>query len=75
MNRTQLWRVFSFCVFSLLPLGSLHASGSPVDLSPNSLNLGSQVIATTSGAGSVSLTNHLSTPLSMFSISTVGDFA
>jgi 6-phosphogluconolactonase (cycloisomerase 2 family) len=74
MNRLQLRRVLPLCAFALLPLSSLHASPS-VDLSPNSLNLGSQVIATTSGTGSVSLTNHLSAPLSILNISTVGDFA
>ncbi len=74
MNRLQLMRVLPFCAFALLPLSSLHASPS-VDLSPNSLNLGSQVIATTSGTGSVSFTNHLSAPLSILNISTVGDFA
>jgi uncharacterized protein YjdB len=74
MNRPQLRRVLPLCAFALLPLSSLHASPS-VDLSPNSLNLGSQVIATTSGTGSVSLTNHLSVPLSILNISTVGDFA
>jgi hypothetical protein len=62
MNRLQLRRFLPLCAFALLPLSSLHASPS-VDLSPNSLNLGSQVIATTSGTGSVSLTNHLSAPL------------
>ena len=76
MNRLQLRRVLPLCAFAVLPLSSLHASPS-VDLSPNSLNLGSQVIATTSGTGSVSLTNHLSAPLSILNIyiSTVGDFA
>jgi 6-phosphogluconolactonase (cycloisomerase 2 family) len=74
MNRLQLRRVLPLCAFALLPLSSVHASPS-VDLSPNSLNLGSQVIATTGGTGSVSLTNHLSAPLSILNISTVGDFA
>jgi len=74
MNQPQPWRFLIPCLFALLPLSNVHAS-SPVDLSPNSLNLGSQVVATTSGAGSVSLTNHLGTPLSISSISTVGDFA
>ena len=75
MNRTQLWRVVYLCVFFLLSSSGLLASTPPVDLSPNGLNLGSQAVATTSGAGSVSLTNHLSTPLSISGISTVGDFA
>src|SRR5215470_9400711 len=74
MNRPQPGHILILCVFALLPLSSIHAN-SPVDLSPNSLNLGSQVIGSTSGASSVSLTNHLGTPLSIFSISTVGDFA
>jgi HYDIN/CFA65/VesB-like, Ig-like domain/Bacterial Ig-like domain (group 2) len=46
----------------------------PLIFSPNSLNLGSQVIASTSRAGSVTLTNHLNSPLSIFTLSTVGDF-
>src|SRR5215470_3460115 len=73
MDRTQLWQALSFCVFTLLP-NTLLATTPPIDLSPNSLNFGSQAIATASGVGSVSLTNHLNTPLTISGISAVGDF-
>ena len=74
MNRPQPWHALFLCVLTFFPFSRLYANSSSVDLSPNSLNLGSQVIASTSGAGSVTLTNHLNSPLSIFTISTVGDF-
>jgi 6-phosphogluconolactonase (cycloisomerase 2 family) len=54
---------------------AVHATSAPVDLSPNSLNFGAQVIGSTSGVSTVNLTNHLSTALTLFSITTLGDFA
>src|SRR5258708_24564993 len=74
MNRPQPWHALFLCVLTFFPFSRLYANSSSVDLSPNSLNLGSQVIASTSGAGSVTLTSHLNSPLSIFTISTVGDF-
>jgi 6-phosphogluconolactonase (cycloisomerase 2 family) len=52
----------------------LLADRSSVTLSPSSLNFGTQNVATTSGAGSASLTNHLSAALSISSITISGDF-
>jgi hypothetical protein len=53
---------------------AVHATSAPVDLSPNSLNFGSQVVGSTSGVSTVNVTNHLSNTLTLFSITTLGDF-
>ncbi|MGD0693506.1 MAG: choice-of-anchor D domain-containing protein [Terriglobia bacterium] len=47
----------------------------PVVLSPTSLNFGSQAVATTSAAKTVTLTNNLSSALTISGITTTGDFA
>src|SRR5437899_10464976 len=74
--RPSLPRLVVLClsVFFLVAL-AVHATSAPVDLSPNSLNFGSQVVGSTSGVSTVNLTNHLSTTLTLFSITTLGDFA
>jgi len=68
---------FAILYLSLLFLVAfaVHATSAPVNLSPNSLNFGSQVIGSTSGVSTVNLTNHRSTALTLFSITTLGDFA
>jgi len=71
LNRPQPWHDLLLCVLTFFPFSRLYANSSSVDLSPNSLNLGSQMMASTSGAGSVTLTNHRNSPRSIF---TVGDF-
>lgn len=47
----------------------------PVVLSPSSLNFGNQAVATTSGAKTVTLTNNLSSALTITSLAASGDFA
>lgn len=61
------------CVVFLIAL-AVHATNAPFDLSPNGLNFGSQVVGSTSGVSAVSLTNHLSTTLTMSGITTLGYF-
>jgi hypothetical protein len=54
---------------------AVHATSAPVELSPNSLNFGSEVVVSISGVSTINLTNHLSTALTLFGITTLGDFA
>src|SRR5882724_6111222 len=73
--RPSLPRLVVLCLsVAFLVALAVHATSAPVDLSPNSLNFGSQVVGSTSGVSAVSLTNHLSTMLTMSGITTLGDF-
>jgi trimeric autotransporter adhesin len=47
----------------------------PVVLSPTSLGFGNQIVTTTSAAKTITLQNYLTTPLTITSIATSGDFA
>src|SRR6266699_2504607 len=75
MRRNGKWNICAMFIALSLAASGLHADTPPVGLSPNSLNLGSQIVGTTSGPSAVTVTNHLTTPLTIFSITTSGDFA
>src|SRR5690349_21144418 len=75
MKRNRKWSICARFIALSLAASSLHADTPPVRLSPNTLNLGSQVVGVTSGPSTVTVTNHLTTPLTIFSITTSGDFA
>ena len=75
MRHNGKWNICAKFIALSLAASGLHADTPPVDLTPNTLNLGSQIVGATSGASAVTVTNHLTTPLTIFSITTSGDFA
>ncbi len=75
MRHNGKWNICAKFIALSLAASGLHADTPPVDLAPNTLNLGSQIVGATSGASAVTVTNHLTTPLTIFSVTTSGDFA
>src|SRR5216117_3543886 len=75
MRHNGKWNICAKFIALSLAASGLHADTPPVDLTPNTLNLGSQIVGATSGASAVTVTNHLTTPLTIFSVTTSGDFA
>ncbi len=75
MRPNGKWSICAMFVALSLAVSGLHADTPPVDLSPSSLKFGSQIVGTTSGSSAVTVTNHLTAPLTIFSITTSGDFA
>lgn len=75
MGHNAKWKICVKFIVLSLTASAVCADTPSVDLSPNSLNLGSQIVGTTSGPSAVTLTNHLTTPLTIFSITATGDFA
>lgn len=69
------WNICATLIALSLAAPGLHADTPPVNLSPDSLNLGSQIVGVTRGTGAVAVTNHLTTSLTIFSVTTTGDFA
>ncbi|HEV2195663.1 MAG TPA: beta-propeller fold lactonase family protein [Candidatus Acidoferrum sp.] len=75
MGHNAKWKICVKFIALSLTASAVYADTPPVDLSPNSLNFGSQIVGVPSGQSAVTVTNHLSTPLTIFSVTTSGDFA